>query len=325
MLKSRVTAIFVLPVLIALGIWFLYMTITNSWGLFEEYFFMTITMVFGSLVAGASSEGGGAVAFPVMTLVFDIDPKEARDFSLAIQSVGMTAASLWIIAKRIRINKPYLVLAIIGGSIGIVVGTYFIAPYTAPAYAKMLFVSFWLSFGIVLFLINRKSKNLVKNELPSLTVAQKIEIIFVAVVGGILSGVLGNGVDICTFAYIVMKYKLSEKIATPTSVIIMASNALLGFILHQFVLQDIHEVTYNYWLVCIPVVVFGAPMGAYLINKARREFIVYLLSAIIVVQFIGAILIIKPSGQLLLFSVASFVLGILLFIALTIKRQGKVT
>lgn len=325
MLKSRVISIFVLPVLITLGIWFFYMSATNSWELFEEYFFMTITMIFGSLVAGASSEGGGAVAFPVMTLLFEINPKEARDFSLAIQSVGMTAASLWIIANRIRINMPYLVLAIIGGSLGIIIGTYFVAPYTTPAYAKMLFVSFWLSFGIVLFIINRKSKTLVNDALPSLSMAQKMEIIFVAVVGGILSGVLGNGVDICTFAYIVMKYKLSEKIATPTSVVIMASNAILGFVLHQFVLQDIHSVTYSYWLVCIPVVVFGAPLGAYLINRARREIIVYLLSAVILIQFVGAMLIIRPTGELLLFSIASFALGILIFLALTKRLSRNVT
>ena len=35
-----------------------------------------------------TSEGGGAVAFPVMTLLLKIDPKVARDFSLMVQSVG---------------------------------------------------------------------------------------------------------------------------------------------------------------------------------------------------------------------------------------------
>lgn len=30
-----------------------------------QYYYMSITMVIGSLVAGATSEGGGAVAFPV--------------------------------------------------------------------------------------------------------------------------------------------------------------------------------------------------------------------------------------------------------------------
>ncbi|KAI6197410.1 hypothetical protein M3Y94_01220700 [Aphelenchoides besseyi] len=35
---------------------------------------------------GATSEGGGAVAFPVMTLLLNLDPTAARDFSLMIQS-----------------------------------------------------------------------------------------------------------------------------------------------------------------------------------------------------------------------------------------------
>lgn len=35
-----------------------------------------------------TSEGGGAVAFPVMTLLLQIDPITARDFSLIIQSAG---------------------------------------------------------------------------------------------------------------------------------------------------------------------------------------------------------------------------------------------
>ena len=35
-----------------------------------------------------TSEGGGAVAFPVMTLALEIPPAVARDFSLMIQSCG---------------------------------------------------------------------------------------------------------------------------------------------------------------------------------------------------------------------------------------------
>ena len=36
-----------------------------------------------------TSEGGGAVAFPVMTLALGIKPTVARDFSLMIQSCGI--------------------------------------------------------------------------------------------------------------------------------------------------------------------------------------------------------------------------------------------
>jgi uncharacterized membrane protein YfcA len=49
---------------------------------------MTITMIFGSFIGGATAEGGGAVAFPVMTLVLHLAPSVARDFSFMIQCCG---------------------------------------------------------------------------------------------------------------------------------------------------------------------------------------------------------------------------------------------
>ncbi len=279
-------------------------------------------MVFGSFVAGGSSEGGGAIAFPVMTLIFKIHPAEARNFSLAIQSVGMTAATLWIIAKKISIEKTYLTLAAIGATAGIILGSYFIAPYTPPAYAKMLFVSFWLSFGVTLFAVTYYRKRNVQDQLPDLTTIQKTELIIIGVIGGILSAILGSGIDICTFAFVTMKYKLSEKIATPTSVVLMASNAVVGFLLHQFIIGDMAPVVYNYWLVCIPVCILGAPLGAYVVSQAKRLHIINFLCFIILVQFIGAVLIIKPAGELLIFSIAAFLAGIVIFFLLTMHGKG---
>lgn len=49
---------------------------------------MPVTMLLGSFVAGITSEGSGAVAFPVMTLALHLNPQVARDFSIMIQSVG---------------------------------------------------------------------------------------------------------------------------------------------------------------------------------------------------------------------------------------------
>ena len=321
--KSRRILMFVLPVAATYIIWTIYMISADSWRLFYQYFYMSITMVFGSFVAGASSEGGGSVAFPVMTLIFKIHPAEARNFSLAIQSIGMTAATLWIIARKIKIEKTYLKLAIIGGSVGIIFGSYFIAPYTAPAYAKMLFVSFWLSFGITLYIVNKYRRRNVHDQLSKLNNYQQGELIFIGFIGGILSAVLGSGIDICTFAFVTMKYNLSEKVATPTSVILMASNAIVGFLLHQFIMADIAPVVYNYWLVCIPVVMVGAPLGAYVVSKVNRMLIVNFLCIIILVQFLGAIFIINPAGRLLLFSIASFLAGIVIFFLLTAHGKRK--
>ena len=56
---------------------------------FPDRYLLSITMIFGASIAGMTSEGGGAVAFPVMTLALGIKPAVARDFSLMIQSCGI--------------------------------------------------------------------------------------------------------------------------------------------------------------------------------------------------------------------------------------------
>ena len=49
---------------------------------------MSLTMIIGGFIGGATSEGGGAVAFPVMTLALALEPAVARDFVYVSQSAG---------------------------------------------------------------------------------------------------------------------------------------------------------------------------------------------------------------------------------------------
>jgi len=142
---------------------------------------------------------------------------------------------------------------------------------------------------------------------------EKLTLVVIGLFGGSLSALLGSGLDIFSFSYVTMRYHLSEKVATPTSVIIMAINAIVGFTTHQYLIGDFGIQEFNYWLVCIPVVVFGAPLGAYFISNRTRNFISRFLIFVIVLQFIGAILIIKPAGMLLLFSGIVFFVGVFFF------------
>ncbi len=314
--KSQLRIFLALAILLIFG-WMIFMNSTKSWYLFRDNWFMTITMIFGSFVAGASSEGGGAIAYPAMTLLFNISPDVARNFSFTIQSFGMTFAAIWIFLSKIKIEKNYLLIAGIGGAVGIVLGSYFVVPLITPSYAKMMFVSFWLSFGMALWVVNFVRVRESKDQLPVLTTYQKIELLMIGVLGGIFSSIFGNGIDICTFAFVVLKYGLSEKIATPTSVILMASNAIIGALLNAFVLETMQAEAINYLLVCLPVVIFGAPMGAFVINQIGRKSIAILLIAIIVIQFITALIIIQPSLMNIIFSLGIFLLGMLIFFFLT--------
>lgn len=293
--------------------WLVYMFFSNQWYLFVSGWFMSVTMIFGSFIAGASSEGGGAFAFPVMTLIYRISPEVARNFSLAIQSVGMTAASVFIFKKKILVEKKYLVLSSIGGAFGVVLGTLYVVPFVSPSYVKMLFFSFWLSFAFVLFYLNHIKKREVFKDILNLKKTDKFLLMSTGALGGILTSIIGSGIDIFTFSFVTLRYDLSEKVATPTSVIIMAINSIVGFALHGLVLGDFGNEEYMYWIVCIPVVIFGAPLGAYVINVIKRIYIAEFLYLVIIGQFVGACYIIRPSGQLLIFTIAVFFTGLFIF------------
>jgi uncharacterized membrane protein YfcA len=180
----------------------------------------------------------------------------------------------------------------------------------------MMFVSFFLSYGLALYVINHVRDQDAVDRLPALTLGQQAELVGIGLVGGLLSAIFGNGVDICSFAFVTLKYRLSEKVATPTSVTLMAFNAVLGFALHALVIGDMQPEAYRFWWVSIPVVVFGAPLGAYVVSRVHRLYIAGLLYTVIVVQFVSALWIIRPALPLLLFSAGVFAFGAFLFFQL---------
>ena len=93
--------------------------------------------------AGMTSEGGGVVAFPVMTLVLSISPTIAKDFSIMIQAFGMTCAALSILYMRIKLEWSSIVCCSIGSWAGIIFGFHVIDPAMTPPQKKMFFVSIW--------------------------------------------------------------------------------------------------------------------------------------------------------------------------------------
>ena len=67
---------------------------------FLNFYPLMVAMVFGSMIAGSTPLGGGVVAFPVTVLICEFSPQQGRDFSLLIQSIGMTSATYLILTER---------------------------------------------------------------------------------------------------------------------------------------------------------------------------------------------------------------------------------
>ena len=297
------------------AIWLLQMG--GRWHLFTDNWFMSTTMAVGSFIAGATSEGGGAVAFPVMTLLFKVKPAVARDFSLMIQSVGMTAAAITIFWQGIRVERRALLFSSLGGAIGIIISLEWIGPLLSPIAAKLFFVTLWLSFGLALLLINRNQQRLLNPLIVGFRRRDAIALLIVGIVGGIVSGITGSGLDILTFSLLVLGFRIDEKIATPTSVVLMAGNAVVGFGWRLFSAAPILPETWNYWWVSVPVVVIGAPLGAKFIANRSNLFVIKLLLTSILIQFGAAVLILPLNAGLIGFAIATFTLGLLFFLAIT--------
>jgi uncharacterized membrane protein YfcA len=305
------------PILVGTAVvwtgWLILISNIDGWSLFASKWFMTLTMVFGSFIAGATSEGGGAVAFPVMTLLFKIDPVVARDFSILIQSVGMMAASFTIYCLKIPVVWRAIVFAGLGGAAGIIIGLEFIAPLFSSSYTKLFFVSVWLSFACALYLINLNKKREVLINITNFNARNAWILFFVGMIGGIVSGITGSGLDIVTFSLLVLAFRICEKVATPTSVVLMGTNALFGLIWREGFSVGMQPEAWEFWYVCVPVVVIGAPVGAWFIKNRSRHFVAMFIYLSIAVQYIAAILIIPLDPSMLVFSIGALAVGLLLF------------
>lgn len=303
-----------------------------------------LMMIFGSLVAGGTSEGGGAVAYPVMTLVFDLTSYVARDFSLMIQSVGMTAAAFSIVYSKIQIEPTAVIWTNLGGVPGCILGILFVSPHIPGDSSKMLFVGVWSTFAFSLWLLNRKEERRVFLEIQNVDMWTRTILFVVGFVGGIFTSIAGSGIDIMSFSVLTLMFRISEKSATPTSVILMGCNTVVGFLtqllVSSYVLPDdvqadiipqlsnatitlcadagdggcIASQTWRYFLCAAIVVPCGAPMGAYLASFLNRIVYAYVVYGFNCIQLIMAFVIVQQTaGTCTIFALAVVGAGITFF------------
>lgn len=270
-------------VCIIYAIWAAYMSFSNSWGLFREYWPASLTMVLGSFVAGATAEGGGAVAFPVFTKVLHLAPTDARTFSLMIQSFGMGMASLFIITRKIRILPRVVAWVSLGGVLGHVLGTYWVQ--VPNPYPKVLFTFVTTAFGCALFLSTYIHKWKPLPSMPGWGPRYRLLFFALGILGGTFAAQVGSGIDVITFMVLTLAFGVDERVSTPTTVIIMAINSWVGFFLHGVISRDIGPM-WNYWLVAVEVVIIGAPLGAFIVSKANRYFVINFILTLISLELV---------------------------------------
>ena len=260
-----------------------------------------------------TSEGGGAVAFPVMTLAFGIKPAVARDFSLMIQSCGMTAAAFTIFWMRVQLEWHSITFCSLGGIFGMIIGLEFIDPNLTPPQKKVGFVCVWFAFAFALFLLNLYHKRKTYKTIPEFKLWKVIVLLLTGFLGGIFSAIAGSGVDICSFSVLTLLFRISEKTATPTSVILMAGNTVVGLYWRQVIQQAVSADAYYYLAVCVPIVVLGAPLGSVIGSHFHRQILASLIYILDTVALISAFAIVPLTKALIGAAVGIIAFGFFFF------------
>jgi len=289
---------------------------------FPDRYLLSITMIFGASVAGMTSEGGGAVAFPVMTLALGIKPTVARDFSLMIQSCGMTAAAFTIFWMKVKLEKHSLLFCSTGAAGGLIFGLEVVDAALTPPQKKLSFVCIWFSFAFALFLLNREHKRKTFDQIPDFGAWQAVLLVCVGFLGGIFSAVAGSGVDICSFSVLSLLFRVSEKVSTPTSIVLMAINTCIGFYWRQMMTETgVEEDAWGYLIVCVPIVVIFAPLGSIISSHFHRQVLAALVYLLDTVALVTAFAVIPMTLELGIISGSLLVGGFVIFFIMSKAGQ----
>ena len=277
----------------ALTLWFFLFYLYNDLQFLVEHWYYPAIMVLGAFVAGVTPEGGGAVAFPVLNIFLNIDRVMARDFSLMIQSVGMTSASIFILshAPRWQVYKPVLLMIPVC-FLGFVFGMQFMQ--ALPVYIiQALFLSLITAFALVYSLSKHRGTRL---ELPGITKTDMPYFLLVLFCGGIFASLFGTGADIVLYTLLVTRLRMHEKIATHMAIMLMAAISILGYSYRFFVDDGLSQYQIQTWLCAHPVVLLMAPFGAFVLSKIDKELMLKGVAVLNVAQ-VCYFLLYKPSVE----------------------------
>lgn len=275
---------------------------------FDKYWKLTVAMIFGSLIAGSTPLGGGVIAFPVVVLVIGLTPDQGRDFSVAIQSVGMNAAAfLLAVVKPHLLDFKFITVFTVVGTAGVLTGLAW-TEIQKPYYINLLYTTLVLEFAFVYFYTNVLAPRRVAGSkaagtaMPSSSKMFMINVLMVvfAFFGGIITANVGSGSDIFLYGFGLYIWNVAlgdtplampENKLTASSVVVMGLLSIVTFCARATTAGISMNVWYCLgacaWLVC-----WGAPVGSLLLTPSLQMTLRAAFYVLACVQF-GAFGIIK--------------------------------
>lgn len=299
-------------------VWLGIVTLGDHWETVRSHWAIALAMALGSYVAGSTPMGGGTVGFPVLVLLFDMPGSLGRNFGLAVQSIGMVSAGIYIFSAGRPVDWNLLRPAFVGALVGTPLGAALVAPFVPDLWIKLIFAVVWASFGIMHLM---KMRELIAAEGVSGRWRSWDRPIGLAIglTGGIVASVTGVGIDMIVYATLVLLYRADLKIAIPTSVVLMAFTSVVGITANMLLSQwnasmyGVDPEVFANWLSAAPVVALGAPFGALIVNLISRTPTLIMVSVLCIAQFVWTIVQEQVSGIALVGAFAGLLLMNALF------------
>lgn len=222
------------------------------------------------------------MAFPALNVFLHIDRVLARDFSMMIQSIGMTSASIFILTRKgaiLRDFKPLLTFIPVCFA-GFVVGM--LTLQTIPVYLiQAFFLSLTATFVIAYYFGDHRGG---LDALRPHTRLEATALWVVLFLGGMITSLFGTGADIILYTLLITHFDMKEKPATYISIVLQAALSILGFGYRAFIDHGLSHFQIQTWLCAFPVVLFMAPFGAYILARINVNALLLAIIALNVMQ-----------------------------------------
>lgn len=239
--------------------------------------------VIAATVANTTPAAAGIVYFPILTRLA-IDPVSAVQFSLIIQAYGMGLGTFkWFLFNKKLFMTELLPICLLGGSLGIVISIVFV-PMNNPEVLTLVFNSIGFIFTQIIFfsIIFRHSYPNFKINLNFLN----LMILFtVSILGGVLSGWIGCGIDTIFYFLLTFVYRINPAMAIVTSIALMAALSIVGTILNII----FNSVPLSLFYSAVPgVTIAGLFLASYFAVKLGARNILILFAFLLTADFMMA-------------------------------------